>query len=44
MTCIHLLEGEIPGSHGAMTEYCELTGERNPDCDNCDECIEEAAE
>ncbi|MDD5048946.1 MAG: hypothetical protein PHH09_08450 [Methanoregulaceae archaeon] len=41
MTCIYHVERNDLGFGTA--EQCELSGEMNPDCDNCDECTEEAA-
>ncbi len=37
MTCANLREGADYSRGGGMCEWCVLSGETGPDCDNCDE-------
>lgn len=36
MVCMFLCEGADWGHGGAMREYCDLTCEIEPDCENCE--------
>ena len=37
MACIHLQEGADYSRGGGMCEFCALSGETDPDCENCDQ-------